>query len=129
MRFMAQEMREYMAKLGIHTVDELVGRSDLLVQKQYPAGTHESKIDMSKILTNPYAKEDSHVKMHFVPEDVYDFKLDKTIDETVIIPVDERGSGEETEKGDQHQCQQLKPFAGYAVWCRDHSEILQYPGR
>ena len=86
MRFMAQEMREYMAKLGIHTVDELVGRSDLLVQKQYPAGTHESKIDMSKILTNPYAKEDSHVKMHFVPEDVYDFKLDKTIDETVIIP-------------------------------------------
>ena len=24
MRFMAQEMREYMAKLGIHTVDELV---------------------------------------------------------------------------------------------------------
>ena len=86
MRFMAQEMREYMAKLGIHTVDELVGRSDLLVQKQYPAGTHESKIDMSRILTNPYAKEDSHVKMHFVPEDVYDFKLDKTIDETVIIP-------------------------------------------
>ena len=86
MRFMAQEMREYMAKLGIHTVDELVGRSDLLVQKQYPAGTHESKIDMSNILTNPYAKEESDVKMHFVPEDVFDFKLDKTIDETVIIP-------------------------------------------
>ena len=86
MRFMAQEMREYMAKLGIHTVDELVGRSDLLIQKQYPAGTHESKIDMSNILTNPYAKEESDVKMHFVPEDVFDFKLDKTIDETVIIP-------------------------------------------
>ena len=83
---MAQEMREYMAKLGIHTVDELVGRSDLLVQKQYPAGTHESKIDVSNILTNPYAKEESDVKMHFVPEDVFDFKLDKTIDETVIIP-------------------------------------------
>ena len=30
MEFVAQELREYMAKLGIRTVDELVGRSDLL---------------------------------------------------------------------------------------------------
>ena len=30
MRFIAQELREYMAKLGVRTVDELVGRSDLL---------------------------------------------------------------------------------------------------
>ncbi len=28
--FVAQELREYMAALGIRTVDELVGRSDLL---------------------------------------------------------------------------------------------------
>ena len=31
-------------------------------------------------------KQKSDVKMHFMPEDVFDFKLDKTIDETVIIP-------------------------------------------
>ena len=30
MEFVAQELREYMAALGIRTVDELVGRSDLL---------------------------------------------------------------------------------------------------
>ena len=30
MKFMAQELREYMAKLGVRTVDELVGRTDLL---------------------------------------------------------------------------------------------------
>src|ERR1019366_9240001 len=29
-RFVAQEVREYMAKLGVHTVDEMIGRSDLL---------------------------------------------------------------------------------------------------
>lgn len=86
MRFIAQEMREYMAKLGIRTVDELIGRSDLLVQKQYPEGSREGKIDMSRILTNPYAKPDSEVKMHFAPEDVFDFKLGETIDEMVIIP-------------------------------------------
>ncbi|MCD7959200.1 MAG: glutamate synthase large subunit [Ruminococcus sp.] len=86
MRFIAQEMREYMAKLGVHTVDEMVGRSDLLVQKTYPAETQEGKIDMSRILTNPYAKENPDVKMHFDPKDVYDFKLGDTIDEAVIIP-------------------------------------------
>ena len=30
MKFIAQELREYMAKLGVATVDELVGRTDLL---------------------------------------------------------------------------------------------------
>ena len=30
MRFMAEDLREYMAKLGVRTVDELVGRTDLL---------------------------------------------------------------------------------------------------
>ena len=30
MRFIAEELREYMAKLGVRTVDELVGRSDFL---------------------------------------------------------------------------------------------------
>ena len=30
MKFIAQELREYMAKLGVRTVDELVGRTDLL---------------------------------------------------------------------------------------------------
>ena len=34
MRFIAQELREYMAKLGVRTVDELVGRSDLLKKKE-----------------------------------------------------------------------------------------------
>lgn len=86
MRFVAQEMREYMAKLGMHTVDEMVGRSDLLYQKEEPEDSRIGKIDMSNILNNPYAKPNSDVKMHYMPEDAFDFKLDQTIDETVIIP-------------------------------------------
>ena len=38
MRFMAEDLREYMARLGVHTVDELVGRTDLLKVKDAPAG-------------------------------------------------------------------------------------------
>ena len=37
MRFMAEDLREYMAKLGVRTVDELVGRTDLLKVKAAPA--------------------------------------------------------------------------------------------
>src|SRR5699024_6499933 len=33
MRFSAEELREYMAKLGVRTIDEMVGRSDLLKVK------------------------------------------------------------------------------------------------
>ncbi len=84
MRFIAQEMREYMAKLGIRTMDELIGRSDLLVQRSFSTGSKESKIDMSNILTNPYVGK--NVPQHFHPKDAFDFKLVETIDETTIIP-------------------------------------------
>ena len=35
MRFIAEELREYMAKLGVRTLNELVGRTDLLKRKEY----------------------------------------------------------------------------------------------
>lgn len=82
MRFAAEELREYMAKLGVRTVEELVGRTDLLVKKSFPADHRAAKIDMSGILENPYSEK----PVHFDPADVYDFKLEETIDEKEIIP-------------------------------------------
>ncbi len=76
MHFIAQELREYMAKLGIRTVDELVGRTDLLVPKKDTHG-----IDLSAILGTSSVSG----KQHFYPADIYDFELDKTIDSRVII--------------------------------------------
>ena len=78
MHFIAQELREYMAKLGIRTVDELVGRTDLLRIKE---SADVSGIDFSNILYN--AEADS--KSHFDAADIYDFELDKTIDRRVIM--------------------------------------------
>ena len=83
MHFIAQELREYMARLGIRTVDELVGRSDLLVVKETEADSRESKLDLTQILNNPYVNTDA--PRTFVPEDVYDFELEKTVDERVIL--------------------------------------------
>ena len=83
MHFIAQELREYMAKLGIRTVDELVGRSDLLRVKEAEAGSKGAKIDMSKIINNPYANTDA--PRIFNSEDAYDFELENTIDEKIIL--------------------------------------------
>jgi len=80
MRFIAQELREYMAKLGVRTVDDLVGRTDLLkMRDELPKGT--VKLDLSLILNNPYRKE----KAVFDPKQVYDFELEKTLDEKVLL--------------------------------------------
>ncbi len=83
MHFIAQELREYMAKLGIKTVDELIGRSDLLRVKEVKENSQLSKIDLSKILNNPYVNSD--IQRRFNPNDVYDFELEKTIDEREIL--------------------------------------------
>lgn len=81
MKFIAEELREYMAKLGVRTVDELVGRTDLLKVKDN-LGERASKIDLSGILNNPYAKDK---KVIFDPKQVYDFKLNETADERVLL--------------------------------------------
>ena len=83
MHFIAQELREYMAKLGIRTVDELVGRSDLLRVKEAEVGSKGAKIDMSKIINNPYVNTDA--PRIFNSEDAYDFGLQNTIDEKIIL--------------------------------------------
>ena len=54
MRFIAQDLREYMARLGVRTVDELVGRSDLLKVREGLTG-RQAEIDLSNILNNPFA--------------------------------------------------------------------------
>ena len=82
MRFMAQELREYMAKLGVRTVDELVGRTDLLKVRPEPAGSRASELDLSALLSNPLV---ANTGVHFDPKDVYDFQLQKTPDMRVLM--------------------------------------------
>ena len=82
MRFIAEELREYMAKLGVKTVDELVGRGDLL-KKRDNLSERQSKIDLDCILNNPFdGKKQSVI---FDPKQVYDFELSKTKDMTEIM--------------------------------------------
>jgi glutamate synthase (ferredoxin) len=83
MRFIAQELREYMSKLGFRTVSEMVGRTDLLVQTDNVQEPHQGKVDLSAILNNPFAGKDQ--KVTFDPKAVYNFELEKTMDEKVLV--------------------------------------------
>ena len=53
MRFIAQDMREIMAKLGIRTVNELVGRTDLLEPKKAVKHWKAKGLDLSPVLYQP----------------------------------------------------------------------------
>ena len=82
MKFIAEELREYMAKLGVRTVDELVGRTDLLKRKDDIEYSRAKEVDLSRILENPY----EGVKLAgYNAKEVYDFKLDETVDESILL--------------------------------------------
>ena len=83
MRFLAEELREYMAKLGIRSLDEMVGRSDLLKKKEEAENPMAAKGDLSAILENPYLEDKDQVI--FQPDKAYDFQLEKTLDEKVLL--------------------------------------------
>lgn len=82
MRFIAEEVRELMAKFGVAALDELVGRSDLLRVREDIDNERAGKLDLSAIIDNPFVKEK---KSKFSSRDIYDFKLNKTIDEKVFL--------------------------------------------
>lgn len=83
MHFIAEDLRGHMAALGIRTVDELVGRSDLLKVKDNLTDL-EQKVFLGKILSNPYAgKKD--VPCTFDLKHAYNFKLENTLDEKVLL--------------------------------------------
>ena len=82
MRFIARELREYMAKLGVRTIDEMVGRTDLLKKKEH-LNEKEEKIDLSKIIVN--LSDIDHELMTFHADKAYDFKLEDTKDEKLLL--------------------------------------------
>ena len=82
-RYIAEEMREYMAALGVRTIDELIGRVDLL--DVAPAVDHwkAQGLDLSQILYQP--KPEPGVEIRCVREQ--DHGLAKSLDRTTIVPL------------------------------------------
>ncbi len=81
MSFIAEELREIMAKAGIRTVDELVGRTDLLRAKNKNSASKSSYLNLDKILFGSVGGK----KTHFDKNDLYCFNLRNTIDEQILL--------------------------------------------
>ncbi len=58
LRMVAEEAREILAKLGFKTMDEIIGRSDLLVTEPAVSFWKAKGIDLSRIFHNPWAGDD-----------------------------------------------------------------------
>ena len=79
MLFIARQLREIMARLGVRTVDELVGRTDLLRPRENRITHRADTIDLSAVLGNLPPQ-------HYEEAEKYDFHLEKTLDDSVLLP-------------------------------------------
>ena len=83
MRFIAEEVRELMAKLGVKQLDDLIGRTDLLkIREEIADDERAKKLDLSPIINNPFIKDKKRI---YREKDAYDFQLNKTIDEKIFL--------------------------------------------
>ena len=80
-RYIATEMREYMASVGISQLDDLIGRSDLLDTIEASDHWKAKDLDLSAILYRP-----EEYKGALRQITTQDHKLDKSLDRTQIIP-------------------------------------------
>ena len=79
MLFIARQLREIMARLGVRTVDELVGRTDLLRPRENRITHRADTIDLSAVLGDLPPQ-------HYEEAEKYDFHLEKTLDDSVLLP-------------------------------------------
>jgi glutamate synthase (NADPH/NADH) large chain len=80
-RFVAQEVREILAEMGFRSFDDIIGRTDLLVQRKDISHWKARNIDLSRILYRPeeasnYATHCICLQKHKI-EDVLDHELIK----------------------------------------------------
>ena len=81
MIFIARELREIMARLGIRSVAELVGRIDLVRQKSQDDNFKLSRVDLKRILFRPYI-DASVGHMHMIDQD---HELERTLDMSKLL--------------------------------------------
>ena len=81
MLFIAEELREYMSKLGVRTVDELVGRSDLITSSDRADARN---VILDRIIKNPYIDMPQN-KIQYHEKNPYDFELEQTVDMRILL--------------------------------------------
>jgi glutamate synthase (ferredoxin) len=85
MRFVAEEMREIMAELGIRKVDDLIGRTDLLERNKNVDNWKAEQIDLSNLLYQP--KPDNYERNYCTKSQ--DHQLELSLDMRELLAASE----------------------------------------
>jgi glutamate synthase (NADPH/NADH) large chain len=78
--FLAEEVREYMAKMGFRRFEEMVGRFDALKMRKALDHWKAKGVDLSTILESPEIPEGAHIRH----AESQDHNLDKAMDNELI---------------------------------------------
>ena len=81
-KFIAEEVREYMAQLGFRTIDEMIGQVDKLNVRKAVDHWKAKGLDFSNILHKPVP----HAGTEFYCIKEQDHGLDKSLDVTTLVP-------------------------------------------
>lgn len=81
MHFIARDLREIMARLGFHKIDDMVGRYDLLKQKDAAPNWKAVTVNLKQLLYRPYT--DIHIGHHFTTPQ--DHEISKTLDMSKLV--------------------------------------------
>lgn len=82
MKFIAQDLREWMAKIGVKTVDEMIGHVERLSQKHVENNKKASLVDLSSLLYQPKICSNDYERYHNVMQD---HELEKSLDVNTLL--------------------------------------------
>ena len=82
MRFIAQDLREWMAKIGVRTVDEMIGHVEMLSQKKVEGNWKAKEVDFSSLLYQPKICTNDYERYHNTDQD---HELGKTLDMNTLM--------------------------------------------
>ena len=83
MRFVAREVRELMAELGFRTINEMIGRTEILEVIQTNGNQKSNKIDFSAVLYQPEVPDD-YGRFQQISQN---HELENTLDKTLLLEI------------------------------------------
>ena len=91
MLFVAEQMREVMARLGFRTVEEMVGHPECLRQVEVEGNWKANLLDLSALLAPGECTFGAHIEgadgKHYLPEMAADSGLERALDSTLFVPL------------------------------------------
>jgi glutamate synthase (NADPH/NADH) large chain len=83
----AEEVREIMARLGFRTIDEMVGRTQCLRQKQIPGHPKANTLNLSRMITD--VVKDDPTAIRYATRDRNDPEHDQPLDDIILQDAEE----------------------------------------